>query len=317
MKGRPPYYNLLALIGAWIVLFAAFSLKLGGNFGSVGNLVVIVRQGAVVSVAALGMTYIIVSGGIDLSVGSTVAFVSVVIAWALQAHQTPIVAALLGICAGGMVGLINGTLITRLKVGPFIVTLGSLLIVRGIAKGLGHEQRIDAPLTWLNDLVSVLGDSQKWMVFPYGIWLMFGLAVLAAWALKSTRFGRHVIAVGSNEQAARLCGVPVQRVKTLVYMLGGLSAGVAGLLQFARLKVGDPTVAVGLELDVIAAVVIGGASLSGGEGTILGALLGALIMNTIRSGCSQMGLSNWIQEIVTGLIIVAAVAIDRFRARKA
>jgi ribose transport system permease protein len=131
-----------------------------------------------------------------------------------------------------------------------------------------------------------------------------------------TRLGRHVFAIGSNEQTARLCGVAVDRVKVIVYALGGAFAGVAGVLQFSRLTVGDPTVAVGVELDVIAAVVIGGGSLSGGEGSILGAIVGALIMTVIRSGCAQMGLPNWVQEMVTGFIIVLAVAIDRWRQRR-
>jgi ribose/xylose/arabinose/galactoside ABC-type transport system permease subunit len=131
--------------------------------------------------------------------------------------------------------------------------------------------------------------------------------------MRYTRFGRHVVAVGSNEQAARLCGVPVERVKLAVFTLSGLFAGLAGLLSFSRLTVGDPTTAQGMELDAIAAVVIGGASLNGGQGSIAGSLLGALIMTTIRAGGSQYGLSNWVQEVVTGTIIVLAVALDRLR----
>ena len=133
--------------------------------------------------------------------------------------------------------------------------------------------------------------------------------------LRYTRLGRHSFAIGSNEQTARLCGVAVERVKVLVFTLGGVFAGLGGLMQFSRLTKGDPTVAVGLELDVIAAVVIGGGSLSGGEGSILGTIVGALIMTVIASGCTQMGLPNWVQEIITGAIIVAAVAVDRLRHR--
>jgi ribose/xylose/arabinose/galactoside ABC-type transport system permease subunit len=155
------------------------------------------------------------------------------------------------------------------------------------------------------------------MLVPIGVWLMVVFAVGVSVLLRYTRFGRHVFAVGSNELTARLCGVAVERTKVLVYTLGAMFAGLAGLLQFSRLTVGDPTVAVGLELDVIAAVVIGGGSLSGGEGSVLGSIVGALIMTTIRSGCSQMGLPNWVQEIVTGTIIVLAVAVDRLRHRRA
>ena len=154
------------------------------------------------------------------------------------------------------------------------------------------------------------------MLFPPGGWLLF-VAAAGVGALRLyTRFGRHVFAVGSNEQAARLCGIAVGRVKLAVYALGGLFAGVAGLMQFSRLTVGDPTGARGLELNVIAAVVIGGGSLAGGEGSVLGALIGALIMQVLQSGCSQMGWPNWVQEIVTGAIIVVAVALDRFRHRQ-
>ena len=152
---------------------------------------------------------------------------------------------------------------------------------------------------------------------PTGVWLTIVMAIVVALVLRYTVFGRHIVSIGSNEQAARLSGIPVERVKVFIFMLGGVFAGLAGLLQYSRLTVGDPTVAVGLELDVIAAVVIGGASLSGGEGSILGSVLGALIMTTIRAGTSQMGLANWVQEIVTGSIIVVAVALDRIRLRRA
>jgi ribose/xylose/arabinose/galactoside ABC-type transport system permease subunit len=171
-------------------------------------------------------------------------------------------------------------------------------------------------LTWLVDLLAALRPGQSWQLFPTGVWILILLALLVAGMLRYTKLGRHIYAVGSNEQTARLCGVPVERVKVLVYTLSAGLAGVAGIMQFSRLTVGDPTVAVGVELDVIAAVVIGGGSLSGGEGSILGSIVGAIIMTVIRSGCSQMGLPNWVQEIVTGAIIVLAVALDRLRHRK-
>jgi ribose/xylose/arabinose/galactoside ABC-type transport system permease subunit len=153
------------------------------------------------------------------------------------------------------------------------------------------------------------------MLVPWGVWLLLLLALAAGGLLRFTRFGRHVFAIGSNELTARLCGVAVERVKLTVYALSAALAGLAGVMQFSRLTVGDPTVASGVELDVIAAVVIGGGSLSGGEGSVLGSLVGALIMTVIRSGCSQMGLPNWVQEIVTGTVIVLAVMLDRWRHR--
>jgi ribose transport system permease protein len=192
------------------------------------------------------------------------------------------------------------------------VTLGMMILVRGAAKGLADERRIEAPSTWLNDLLRALGRGEGGLL-PPGIWILAGLALLVAFALRYTRFGRHLFAIGSNERTARLCGVPVNRVKVLVYILAAALAGVAGVMQFSRLSVGDPTVAFGLELAVIAAVIIGGGSLLGGRGTVAGTILGATTMAVIAIGCSQKGLPNWVQEIVTGGIIVLAVALDRWR----
>lgn len=306
--------NLVGLLAAWIVVFAIFSYFAPNSFPTVRNLETIARQTAIVGFAAVGMTYVIVAGGIDLSVGSMVALVAVVVAWCLRAGYPPEVAAVAGIAAGGLCGFINGWLTGKLKITPFIVTLGSLTLLRGLSKGIADEKKIDAPLTWLNQLLAALGPHQRWMLVPVGVWMLVAVSVLAAWALRYTAFGRHTVAIGSNLQTARLCGVPVDRVRTSVFVVGGLCAGLAGLMQFSRLSVGDPTVAVGLELQVIAAVVIGGGSLSGGEGSILGSLIGAVIMTTISAGGSHMGLPNWVQEIVTGLIIVAAVALNRWRA---
>ena len=298
-----------------VLVFGLFAIIGPPSFSSTSNLETIARQTTIVGIAALGMTMVIISGGIDLSVGSIIALGTVVIAGLLQAGANPLIAATAGIVVGALCGYVNGFLITRLRVVPFIVTLGTLLIVRGAAKGFASEQKIDAPMTWLADLLAALGPDERWKIAPAGVWVTVILAILVAGVLYYTRLGRHIFAIGSNEQTARLCGVAVDRVKIVVYTLSAAFAGMASVMQFSRLTVGDPTVAVGLELDVIAAVVIGGGSLSGGEGSILGSIVGALIMTVIRSGCSQMGLPNWVQEMVTGSIIVIAVALDRFRSR--
>jgi ribose transport system permease protein len=289
-----------------------FGMMIGPHFFAPANLDLLARQTAIVCMAALGMTMVIVSGGIDLSVGSVVALTTVAIALLLRADYSPAVAALGGIGAGALVGLVNGVLITRLRVVPFIVTLGTMILVRGAAKGLADERRIEAPATWLNDLLRTVGRDERG-VFPPGIWLLAALALVVTLTLRYTRFGRHLFAVGSNERTARLCGVPVARVKVLVYVVAAALAGVAGVMQFSRLSVGDPTVALGLELAVIAAVIIGGGSLLGGRGTVAGTILGAMTIAIIAIGCSQQGLPNWVQEIVTGGIIVLAVALDRWR----
>jgi ribose/xylose/arabinose/galactoside ABC-type transport system permease subunit len=306
---------LAGLVGVFVLFTVLLAATKGYSFADPGNLETILRQTTIVATAALGMTMIIVSGGIDLSVGAIIALVTVVIAQAMQAGAPPLAAALFGIAVGAGCGALNGVLVTRLKVVPFIVTLGTMLVVRGAAKGIARDQKIDAPVSWLNELLARLPLDRAWMIVPPGVWLLVLFAFTVGGLLLYTRPGRHIFAVGSNEQAARLCGISVGRVKFLVYLLGGFFAGIAGLMQFSRLTVGDPTGAMGLELNVIAAVVIGGGSLAGGEGSVLGCLIGALIMQVIQSGCSQMGWPNWVQEIVTGVIIVVAVALDRLRHR--
>jgi ribose transport system permease protein len=322
-KGKLNWRNWLNTIGPVLALLAVYGLFVliaPPSFATVRNMETIARQTTIVGVAALGMTLVIISGGIDLSVGSIVALSTVVIAWLLQhAGAAPFLAALGGVAAAAVFGLVSGLVITRLKVVPFIVTLGMMLVVRGVAKGIGQEQKIDVEpgrLMWLDELLASVPKDRSWMIVPIGVWMLVILAVLMALMLRYTRLGRHIFAIGSNEQTARLCGVAIEKVKIIVYMLCGAFAGLAGLMQFSRLTVGDPTVAVGLELDVIAAVVIGGGSLSGGEGSILGTMVGALIMTVIASGCTQMGLPNWVQEIITGAIIVIAVTLDRLRHRR-
>lgn len=309
--------DLLTRIGPLVGLaFVAlvFGLLIGPRFFSPANLDLIARQTAIVLVAALGMTMVIVSAGIDLSVGSIIALSTVVVARLLGADVSPALAALGGVAVGALCGMATGLLVIGLRVVPFIVTLGMMLLVRGAAKGLAEERRIEAPATWLNDLLRTASGG---LILPWGVWLTLVLALVVAVILRYTRFGRHLFAIGSNERTARLCGVPVDRDKVAVYTLAAGIAGLAGVLQFAKLSVGDPTVAMGLELDVIAAVIIGGGSLSGGKGTVLGTVVGATIMALIQIGCSQKGLPNWVQQIVTGGIIVFAVALDHWRQRTA
>ncbi|TDI43417.1 MAG: ABC transporter permease [Acidobacteria bacterium] len=315
-RSASPWLSTLGPLIGLVLVYLFFALIGPDSFTSIRTLQTIARQTAIVGTAALGMTLVIILGGIDLSVGSIVAMTSVVVALVLNAGGGPAAAIVMAMLAGALTGLTSGTLVTRLKVAPFIVTLGMLLLVRGVAKGLAKEQKVDAPLTWLVELLASLPPERSFMIVPPGVWMLALLAVATAVVLRYTRLGAHIFSIGSNEKTARLCGVQVERVKVIVYTLTGALAGVTGVLQFSRLTVGDPTVAVGLELDVIAAVVIGGGSLSGGEGTVTGTLVGAFIMTVIRAGTSQMGLPNWVQEIVTGTIIVAAVAIDRWRHRR-
>ena len=242
-------------------------------------------------------------------------FSSVMTAFAINAGVPPLLAICLGILTGGLVGFINGSLITSLRVVPFIITLGMMGIARGLAKWTAGNQKIDAPLTWVNELMAK-SPRPSWLLMAPGIWLMIGLALVMAVVLRYTVFGRHIFAIGSSEATARLCGIRTRQAKIVIYTLAGLFCGLSGVMEFSRLTVGDPTVAVGLELDIIAAVVIGGGSLSGGEGSILGSMIGVFIMSFLRNGCTMMGWPNYIQEIIIGFIIVVAVSLDQFRHRR-
>ena len=310
--------NWLAPFLGLILVIALFSLmpEVRERFLRPANFKSVATQSVIVALGALGMTFIIISGGIDLSAASNIALSSVVVAYAVNVGAPPPAALAAGIVCGGLVGFVNGGLITTLRLVPFIVTLGMMGIARGVAKWMAGNQKIDAPLTWINGLMAK-SPRPSWLLLAPGVWLMIVFAVLMAFVLRRTVFGRHVFAIGSNEATARLCGIRTRRAKVLIYSLSGLFCGLAGVMEYSRLTVGDPTVAVGLELDIIAAVVIGGGSLAGGEGSILGTLIGVFIMSFLRNGCTMMGWPNYIQEIIIGAIIVAAVGLDQVRHRRA
>ena len=301
---------------AGVILLFAILTGSPARYLSGANLRVVLAQTVIVAIGAIGMTMIIVSGGIDLSVGAVIALSSVVTALALRDGWPPVAALLAGVITGGIVGIVNGLAITRLRVVPFIATLGMLGVARGVAKYVANQQTVNPPSTWLNEL-AVTFPSHDWMLFAPGVWIAIILAAMMALVLRNTVFGRRVFALGSNEAAARACGINTSALKVRIYALAGLFFGLAGVMQMSRLRQGDPTVAVGVELDVIAAVVIGGASLSGGEGSIAGAMIGALVMAFLRNGSQQMGWPNYVQEIIIGVVIVLAVAADRWRASRA
>ncbi len=317
-SGLQRILNVLGPFIGLVLVIAIFSLipEVQDRFLRFGNFKSVATQSVIVALGALGMTLIIISGGIDLSAASNIALASVVTAFAVNAGLSPLTAIVLGILTGGIVGMTNGILITRLKLVPFIVTLGMLGIARGVAKWMAGNQKIDAPMTWVNDMMA-RSPSPSWLLMAPGIWIAVIFAVMMAGVLRYTVLGRHIFAIGSNEAAARLCGIRTQRTKIFIYAISGLFCGLSGVMEFSRLTVGDPTVAVGLELDIIAAVVIGGGSLSGGEGSILGSMIGVLIMAFLRNGCTMMGWPNYIQEIIIGVIIIVAVALDRLRHRNA
>ena len=303
---KPWFGPFLALL----CVYGLFSALTPDTFLRTLNLITMLRQTVVVSIAAIGMALIIIHGGIDLSVGSTVALTTVIVAKCLQGGASPASAVATALALGACAGALNGILIVGLRITPFIATLGTMSALRGIAKGLADEQKIDAPARGLDNWMAVLPGER---LVPYGVWLALGAAVVFTLMLSYTKLGRHAVAVGSNELTARLCGVPVARVRLTIYALGGLLAGLAGILEFSTLTVGDPTDSVGLELEAIAAVVIGGGSLSGGQGSVAGTLIGALLLTVIKAGCTHVGMPNWIQEILTGAIIIVAMTLDRVR----
>lgn len=354
---------LMGLIFAW-VLFAAAASASGKEFVGWSNQRLMLLQTTVVATAAVGATLVIISGGIDLSVGSAIALGTMVVAKLLTWGVPPLLAALGGVVGGALIGTAIGAMVVghlgrvagvvvglaivlgtwhvlspvlalmagllaaavlvltsdrllgRVPLSPFIVTLGMWGALRGLAKGLGDNQPIYPDQTILTQLMQPAETGLGSILAP-GAWLMLALAAVMAAALNTTRLGRHIFALGSNEQTARLCGVDVSYTKVMIYLMAGACAGLAAVFQFSFLYgQGDPTTAEGYELKVIAAVVIGGASLSGGEGSIVGTLLGALIMAVVDNGCTKLALDNWVQEVVTGVIIVAAVAMDRLRHRQ-
>jgi len=303
------------ILGLALVIFIFYVLT-PGHYLSPFNLRVVLGQTVIVAIGAIGMTMIIISGGIDLSVGSNIALTGVIAALTLRAGLAPATAVAAGIVLGGFVGLVNGLAITRLRVVPFIATLGMLGVARGTAKWFAGEQTVNVPETWVNELL-VLFPKPSWLLLAPGVWVTIVLAIVAAVGLRNTVFGRRVFALGSNELAARACGIATDRLKIRIYAVAGLLFGLAGVMQMSRLRQGDPTVAAGTELDVIAAVVIGGGSLNGGEGSIFGSMIGALVMAFLRNGCQQIGWHNYVQEIIIGAIIVIAVAVDRWRSSRA
>src|SRR5687767_10933447 len=304
------------LILAFVLALFAVVMKPDARetFFSLYNFKTILTQTVIVAIGALGMTMIIVSGGIDLSVGSVIALTSVLGAVLItQGWSIPSVI-IVCVLLGALIGLLNGAIVAGFGMTPFIVTLGMLGIARGLAKKLANNQSVNLAAEDLPRVGLLMADPDPtgWFLSP-GIAIAINLAIIMAIVMQRTIFGRYIFAIGSNEATARLCGVRTRLNKVAIYALAGCLFGLAGMMQFARLRQGDPSTAIGIELDIIAAVVIGGASLNGGTGSILGSMIGALTMAVLRSGSIQSDWPNYMQEIIIGIVIILAVGLDKWR----
>jgi ribose transport system permease protein len=298
-----PFVTLIALF----ILLAIAS----PNFLTATNLSSVVRQTAVINIVALGMTVIIIAGGIDLSVGSILALAGLLGTMQMQNHQPIWIAMLVGLAAGTLAGLANGLMVTSLKINPFIVTLGTMGIYRGLAliisKGL--------PVHDIPPSFAFLGDGNLLHV-PFVLWILLFCAVVIHVLLEHTRLGRYAFSIGSNPDAAYYAGVPVAFVTMAVFAIGGLLTGLAGMIEASRLMTGQPTGGQGYELTAIAAVVIGGGSLRGGEGGVVGTLIGAFIMGLLSNGSDLLGTNPYWQQVIIGGVIILAVSFDELRKRR-
>jgi ribose transport system permease protein len=276
------------------------------------NLSTVIRQTTVINIMALGMTLIIISGGIDLSVGSILAFGGFMGTLSMQKGYSVPVAIAIGIAAGTMCGLLNGTLITRLKVNPFIVTLGTMGIFRGVTLLISNGLPVhEIPLKF-----AFLGSGSGIFGIPIVLWILVACAVAMHIVLEHTRLGRYAFSIGSNPEAAFYAGIPVAFNITSVYAIAGGLTGLSGMIEASRLMSGQPTAGNGYELQAIAAVVIGGGSLRGGEGTVLGTLVGAFIMGLLSDGSDLLGINPYWQQVIIGAVIILAVWLDEVRKRR-
>ena len=305
--------------GALIVIAVGFSLA-SPYFRTFDNFVGILLATAVNGVLALGVTFIIITAGIDLSVGTVLTFSAVMTGVFIVNWDLPIPLGILGgILSGGLAGLINGIFISRFKIPPFIATLGMLYATKGLSLVISELKPIyfhDAPGFREMAMGSILGKIIPGFEVPNAVLILFGAAFIAHIILSRTILGRYTFALGSNEEATRLSGVNVVAWKTAVYTLGGLFSGFGGVFMAARLNSAQPALGAGYELDAIAAAVIGGTSLSGGEGSILGTIIGAFIMSTLTNGLRILSVPQEWQMVITGAIVILAVYLDILRRRR-
>ncbi len=323
---RKDLIQKFAALGSLVMLVIVFSAT-SNAFMSLGNGMTVALQVTSIAYLGLGATCVIITGGIDLSVGSVLALSGVVAAMLVKAGVPVPVGMLGGVIVGAICGAFNGLFVTRMGLPPFIATLGMMLVARGVALQITGAR----PVSGLGDSFAELGNGSLFRIvregadgfpdivfpgIPYPVIIMVVLAVLVAIMLSRTSLGRHIYAVGSNAEAARLSGVNVNRVKLFTYVLSGALAGLTGCVLMSRLVTAQPNEGVMYELDAIASAVIGGTSLMGGVGTISGTAIGAFVIGILRNGLNMNGVSSFIQQIIIGLVILGTVWIDQIRNRR-
>ncbi len=319
-----PFLCLFLVVVFFSLLRTPEGESAGKYFFTLDNFKFVAMQAVPLAIASIGMTLVFVLGGIDLSVGSVVALSCVVGAGVLHRGYSPFLAVIASAFAGVVVGRLNGTFVAVLRLAPCLVTLAALFAVRGAAQWLADERVFSAPPTWISETMRPLPANEmiasfpvlKWVYVAPGVWIAILLAGTMIVVIRRTVFGRHLYAIGSSEETAALCGIRVERVKIAAYTVAGLFFGLAGLFQMARLHQGDPATGAGMELDAAGAVLLGGANLQGGRGSVLGSAIGALTIATLRNGAGQAGWATCMQGIAVGALVLATLALDRFRHRE-
>ncbi len=300
-----PFLSLVLMI-----IFFSFSTEYFLNFE---NLITVALQTSVIGILAIGSTFIIITAGIDLSVGAVMAVSGVSAGVIIQSGIPVIPGAVLGIGVGALFGLVSGFLVAKPKIPPFIVTLGMMMIARGITMVLTQGRAIYFRKT---PEFAAISQGKFFDSIPNPVIYLFLIALIAGFILKKTSLGRYTYAIGSNEEAARLSGINVVKTKLIVYTLAGTLSGIGGIVLASRLNSAQPTAGLGYELDAIAAAVIGGTSLMGGEGTVTGTIIGAFIMAILKNGLNLMNVSQFWQMVAMGIVVIGAVYLDTVRKRK-
>ncbi len=311
----PKALDRLITFGAVIILFVFFSI-VAPNFFTVRSILSLALQTSAVTLMGIGVTFAIITGGIDLSIGSVVALSGTIAVMVARAGVPIWLSIIIGLLVGVVTGLLNALMITRLKLPPFIATLGMMMVARGVALTITNANAWPAP-EGFGDLGNgtIFGTGAKFPGLPYPVIIMVAVALVFSFFLGKTRNGRYTYAVGSNEEAARLAGIKVNQVKIIVYIISGFLAALVGVILASRMITSQPNSAIGYEMNAIAAAVIGGSSLMGGVGTVLGTVIGSFIIGILTVGLTMSGANYFLQQIVIGLVVIGSVTIDKFRSK--